>query len=109
MVEIIILLIAAHCLCDYPLQGDFMAQGKNRNTPVGEKIWFMILPSHAAIHAGAVMLITGLPLAALLEFVSHTVIDFLKCEEKISFAQDQAAHIAVKALIVVMVVAYGSI
>jgi len=105
ILEIALLLMAAHCLCDYPLQGDFMAQGKNRNTAIGRDIWLMILPSHAAIHAGAVLVVTGSAAACIIEFVTHTLIDFLKCEGKITFAQDQAAHLLVKALIVTLMAA----
>lgn len=105
MIETILLLIAAHCLCDYPLQGDFMAQGKNKNTKIGVDIWFMILPAHAAIHAGAVLLVTGSAVAFVIEFFSHAVIDYLKCENKLSFAQDQSLHIATKLFIVVLIIA----
>jgi len=31
MINKLILLLAGHMLCDYPLQGDFLAVGKNRN------------------------------------------------------------------------------
>ena len=103
MLEMLLLLLAAHCLCDYPLQGDFMAQGKNRNTHVGRDIWHMILPAHAAIHAGAVLLVTGSVVAFIVEFLSHSAIDYLKCENKITFAQDQAAHVVVKFLILLLV------
>lgn len=102
ILEVSMLLIAAHCLCDYPLQGDFMASGKNKNTSIGKEIWMMVLPAHAAIHAGAVLIITGSAAAFILEFISHAVIDYLKCEGKLSFAQDQLAHLMVKVSIVAM-------
>jgi hypothetical protein len=33
MLETLALLIFAHFLADYPLQGDFLAKGKNRGPP----------------------------------------------------------------------------
>jgi hypothetical protein len=102
--HVAILLVFAHCLADYPLQGDFMAQAKNRNHPVfnahGDPkkpvYWKWVLPSHGLIHAGFVYLITGMWVLFLAEFVMHTVIDFFKCDEKISYNTDQALHLFCK-------------
>ncbi|BCG50210.1 DUF3307 domain-containing protein [Ralstonia phage RP13] len=90
------LLIFAHSLADYPLQGDFLAQGKNRNTPVGKMFWPYCLSSHAIIHAGFVLLITGNITFAIAEFFIHGITDWLKCENKINMFVDQFIHYACK-------------
>jgi hypothetical protein len=33
-------LVAAHALCDYPLQGDFLARAKNRAAPIAGVPWY---------------------------------------------------------------------
>jgi hypothetical protein len=91
-------LIVGHALADYPLQGDFLAQAKNRNTPVGKIFWPHALGAHAMIHAGFVTLITGSVLLGIAEAVVHAVTDWLKCENKISLNTDQAVHIACKVI-----------
>lgn len=96
MLWILFLLIFAHFLADYPLQGEFLSQAKNRNTEVGKIFWKHALPAHAFIHAGFVGLITGSLLLALAEGVIHGITDYLKCEGKISLNQDQAIHIGCK-------------
>ena len=60
-------LIAAHAVCDYPLQGDFLAKAKNRTMPIPGVPWWQALGAHAAIHGGAVGLITGIWWLGLLE------------------------------------------
>jgi hypothetical protein len=97
---VILELIAAHCLADYPLQGDFMARGKNPVAPLPDVPWWLILASHAAIHAGAVALFAP-GFCAGIEFVSHFAIDYAKCRGWLGsgergFIVDQAAHVAFK-------------
>jgi len=91
-------LVAGHALCDYPLQGDFLAKGKNRTAPIPGMPWWQLLGAHAAIHGGAVGWITGVWWIGLLEFAAHFVIDDLKCRSRLSFTQDQTLHIVCKAL-----------
>lgn len=93
------LLIFWHCLADYPLQGDFIAAAKNKNTDLGKTYWKVVLPAHAMIHAGGVFIITQSLVCAIVELVSHTITDYLKCEDKITFNQDQAIHVAFKVII----------
>jgi hypothetical protein len=93
---ILFLLIAAHYLCDYPLQGEFLAQAKNRNTVVGKVFWRHALFAHAMIHGGAVLLVTGSLALAVIEVIAHAAIDWFKCENRITLNTDQAAHIACK-------------
>jgi hypothetical protein len=93
---LLILLLAGHFLADFPLQGEFLALGKNRNTDIGRQWWPWALPGHAMIHAGFVLVITGSALFALLEFVLHTLIDWAKCEDVIGMHADQAFHVLCK-------------
>lgn len=72
-------LLIGHALCDYPLQGDFLARGKNRFNPIPGVPWFWCLSAHAAIHAGMVWAVTGHFYFALTELVFHFAIDDTKC------------------------------
>jgi hypothetical protein len=69
------LLVFGHALADYPLQGDFLARGKNRNAPIPGVPWWICLSAHAVIHAGLVGLCTGSLALGLAEFFIHSVID----------------------------------
>lgn len=95
-------LVALHLLCDYPLQGDFMAKGKNKRAPIPGVPWYTVMASHAFLHATAVAALTGSLTCVVLEFSSHFLIDTLKCEGKISFNTDQALHVAMKAFYVLL-------
>lgn len=92
------LLIFAHALADYPLQGDFLAQAKNRNTAVGKVFWPHALFAHSVIHGGFVLVLTGSIGMAIAESVIHGITDWLKCDNKISLNQDQVIHITCKLL-----------
>lgn len=94
-------LIAAHAVCDYPLQGDFLAKAKNRLAPIPGVPWWQALGAHAAIHGGAVGLVTGIWWLGLLEAASHFVIDDLKCSGRLgtgarAFNLDQIGHLICK-------------
>ena len=94
-------LIAAHAVCDYPLQGDFLAKAKNRLAPIPGVPWWQALGAHAAIHGGAVGLTTGVWWLGLLEFAAHFVIDDLKCSGRLgagekAFNLDQIGHLICK-------------
>lgn len=93
---ILFYLIAAHCLCDYPLQGDFLAKAKNNFIRIPGVPWYQALFAHSMIHAGAVALITGSLWLGVAEFLCHAFIDHLKCAEEFGFNTDQALHIACK-------------
>ncbi|HMF74292.1 MAG TPA: DUF3307 domain-containing protein [Bryobacteraceae bacterium] len=96
--RLLLLLLAGHALCDYPLQGDFLARGKNHKAPLPGIPWWQCLAAHSMIHAGAVMLITGSLWLALTELVIHTATDYAKCDSRITFNQDQAVHVTCKLL-----------
>lgn len=89
-------LLCAHALCDYPLQGNYMAMAKNRHTESARGIWPWVLTSHALIHGGAVALITGSVWLGIAETVAHWLIDFGKCEKWYDFNTDQWLHVACK-------------
>lgn len=97
-IEIFAAMIVLHCLCDYALQGDFLAGAKNWNTPVGAKIWPEALISHAVIQGGAVWLATGSLVLGFAEAAAHGLIDAAKISNRITYRQDQLLHVACKAV-----------
>lgn len=92
------LLLVGHAVCDYPLQGDFLARGKNHKVPIPGIPWWQCLIWHSMIHSGAVLLITGCLDLAIAEFCVHCLIDYGKCDGWFGFNFDQALHIACKLL-----------
>lgn len=96
MILLFFKLLIGHCVADYPLQGDFLARGKNYNTAFPGMHWTIILSIHALIQAGSVWLLTGSPMLGALEFMFHWVIDYFKCDNKISFNTDQLIHVGCK-------------
>ena len=89
--ELIIYLLAAHWLCDYPLQGEFLSRAKQHG-PL--RRYHLI--AHSGIHGGAVALILSNPFLGLAEWFVHAVTDELKIRDKISFQTDQLIHIMCK-------------
>lgn len=105
--EVLILffnLLVGHCVGDYVIQPGPMAAGKSRHSNLREQYgdnfpqWYYWLTAHSLTHAGIVILITGNYLFAVLEAISHWVIDYCKSEKWITLHQDQAAHIMFKVL-----------
>ena len=93
-------LLCTHFLLDFGIQGDFVAKFKARVVDGNNNIlWKWVLTAHAAAHALPVLLLTKSVLLGLLMFVSHFIIDFFKCEQKINFNQDQTLHIFIIAVI----------
>ena len=91
-------LLVSHAIADYPLQGDFLARGKNHKAPIPGIPWYQCLFWHAVIHGGAVALITqSIPLGCA-EFVIHIITDYAKCDGRLTFNEDQAIHVACKVL-----------
>jgi len=91
-------LLAAHALCDFPLQGDFLAKGKSQLAPIPGVPWFWCLFWHAMIHAGAVALLTHNLWLGLAELVLHFIIDDMKCGGLFGFGADQSLHVLCKLL-----------
>lgn len=94
--EILFFLMVGHALADYPLQGDFLSNAKNRNTPIGKIFWPHALTAHSLIHGGFVAILTGSVALGLAETIIHGITDWLKCENIISLNTDQIVHIACK-------------
>lgn len=105
----LLLLFAGHALCDYPLQGDFLAKGKNHLKPISGIPWYQCLFAHALIHSGMVFLITKSLWLALAELAIHAATDYAKCAgwfggqyfgtegfNQRAFNIDQAIHFASK-------------
>lgn len=99
-------LLMWHAIADYPLQGDFMARAKNRNTPVPGIPWYIIMLMHTLIHAAGVWVLTGIIWLAFAEIVLHFLIDDMKCRKRISFETDQFLHLLCKAMYVVIVIKF---
>ena len=91
-------MLVGHGVADYPLQGDFLARGKNHKAPLPGVPWQQCLVWHAAIQAGAVALATGSVSLGCAEFVVHVLIDYGKCDGRYGFNFDQALHVACKVL-----------
>jgi len=85
-----------HYLADFGLQNAYIAQAKNPTLEKGSGIWVHVMSAHCAIHAGLVALISSSWILGLLEFVTHFVIDSLTCKGKLSYTEDQIAHLACK-------------
>lgn len=91
-------LCAGHALCDYPLQGDFLAKGKNHKQPIPGVPFGHCLSAHALIQAGMVLAITDSVPLAVAELAIHAATDYAKCDGKLTFNQDQAIHYGCKVL-----------
>jgi hypothetical protein len=89
-------LLVGHAVCDYPLQGDFLARGKNHKAPLPGVPWYQCLAAHALIQGGAVALTTGSVALGVAEAAAHGVIDFGKCSGWYGFNTDQVLHIFCK-------------
>ena len=103
MLQLLAILVWCHILLDYALQGDFMARAKNPFLPPGQSTpsfpgvpaWFVLL-QHAFLQAGPVVYFTGSWTLGACELCAHYVIDYVKCENRISFLTDQLLHILCK-------------
>lgn len=98
-------LVLAHALADFPLQGEFLAVGKDRHADLGcvtggkdwpRNIWLYCLTIHSFVHSALVWLVSGSVILSLVEFVLHWLIDLAKNERLTGFYSDQALHIACK-------------
>ena len=102
-----------HALADFPLQGSFLAIGKERygdlekltGTKWPRGMWAYCLTMHSLIHAGAVWLVCGSIWFALAEFVLHWLIDLAKSSRLTNFYIDQVLHIVCKIAYAVILMA----
>lgn len=90
------MLLVAHAVTDFPLQGDFLAKAKNHKIGITGMPWYTCLLMHAIISGGGVTLVTGSMWLGLMEMVCHFLIDFYKNDGHYGFNEDQAYHIACK-------------
>lgn len=101
------ILLFAHMLADFPLQGDYIAKFKNpewyKERNWIEERWWYIMSAHCMIHAGFVGLITGIWQLGAVEFVWHFIIDLAKCKGKIGYMTDQTLHILCKVFYVIVI------
>lgn len=100
LLTLALMLIGAHWVCDYPLQGDFLAKAKFEG-PL--RVYHLV--AHAGIHGAAVALVTGNVWLGLAEWAAHIVIDELKVRGKTSFAVDQTLHVLCKLVWLVIIFA----
>lgn len=95
-IELFAALFGLHMLADYPLQGDFLARGKNRTAPIPEIPFWHPMTAHATIHGFFVGLATGVLWIGVAETVLHWIIDDAKCRGVFGYNTDQALHIICK-------------
>lgn len=104
---IFILLIGAHFLADFPLQGEYLSKAKNRyNGGIVETPWWIALTAHGFIHGSLIALITGIWWLGFVETILHIVIDDRKCKGSISYITDQILHLVLK-LIYLFITVYS--
>ncbi len=98
-------LVLGHAIADFPLQGEFLAVGKDRHADLSAatggkdwppSIWLYCLTIHSLIHAATVWVITGSVVLSVIEFILHWIIDLAKNESFTNFYVDQGLHIACK-------------
>ncbi len=107
--------LIGHALADFPLQGDFLAIGKERHgnlekltgTTWPPGMWLYCLTMHSLIHAGAVWFISGSVILGAIEFALHWLIDLAKSSRLTNFYADQLLHLLCKVGYVVAITAYG--
>ena len=109
VLKLFLAMLVLHALCDFPLQGDFLARGKCKATAFPGIPWTWCLFWHSVIHGGAVALATGSQLLGALEAIQHATIDKLKCSGITNFAVDQLLHISCKAVWAVLLVRYPAV
>lgn len=111
MLVLFFTLLIGHSIADFVLQPAPMSRGKNRRNSIklreeygpGFPAWYYWLSSHALTHAGAVYIITGSALCAVIEALAHFLIDLGKCERYYNFHIDQALHVACKLLYLLLI------
>ena len=93
--NLLILLVLAHFVCDFVLQSDRMAVEKSPGRD-DTLHWSWWLGSHAATHGLAVALLTDVPLLGLMETLLHAIIDWLKIRSRFALVVDQSLHLLCK-------------
>lgn len=106
MFELSIILVLGHFVCDYVLQTDSIALGKNKTIDPAKfgVNWYYWMTAHASTHSLFVYIVTMNIWACLFELVSHFVIDHLKCNKFYGLHVDQLLHIVCKVIIVLFLI-----
>lgn len=86
-----------HFLCDFPLQGDFLAKGKDHTKPLPGVPWFWCLLAHGVLQGAGVGIVSGSLALGAAEMIFHMAIDYGKCAGWYGFTFDQLLHLACKA------------
>lgn len=103
------LLLVSHAVADFVLQNETMVAGKNRQHKVHSSTgknfppWYYWLSAHGLVHGGLVFLVTQHLILSVVETLAHMLIDFLKCEHKINFHQDQFLHVLCKVIYCIVI------
>lgn len=91
-------MIGMHFVCDFPLQGNYLSSMKDPKRLNAKPQWWIFMTAHCSIQAFGVYLFTGgnsfVP--AFAEFIAHFIIDYFKAKRKVTFLEDQIAHIFCK-------------
>lgn len=100
----VFVLWAVHFLCDFALQSNYMAHGKNFKLIESDATWLPIMFAHCMIHALGVWVVTGSYWMAYFMLITHFCIDVMKCAGFFGFGwrgyyQDQFWHFVVVLLI----------
>lgn len=117
MMDLVIMLVFSHYLCDFALQSSTMAKMKSKVDDIGQKefnngmwrgqkyqlTWYYWLTAHAIIHGGVVYLLTGYVVLFWITMLTHFMIDYLKTNKLTNIHQDQGMHHAVILLEVLIV------
>ncbi len=108
---IFLALAIGHAVMDFPLQGKFLSDAKDRHADISsflgsdppQGVWIHALTAHSLIHAGAVWIVTGSSALAVIELVLHWLIDYAKCEGWTGFHTDQILHYVCKLIYAMMI------
>lgn len=105
--QILLLMLAAHFVCDWALQPAGLSIAKR---PGGDATlpWPLALAGHSLIHGGGVAAITGLWWLGVAETLAHAAIDRAKTLGQISTVTDQALHLACKLAWAMTAIAAGA-
>lgn len=94
-IDIFILLLFAHFVCDFALQNDRMAIEKVQGKDITLN-WRWWLFAHCSTHALSVSLIASSTLLGIFELIMHWIIDFYKGKKYYSLFVDQFLHVICK-------------
>lgn len=109
MLNLFLLLVFAHFIFDFPLQGDFIAVNKNPWNKDSKAPWYVVMFAHAFMHGAIVGMILS-PLYGLIEMLVHFYRDVVTCGAKnqkpesanFIFVHDQLFHILCKLFYVLL-------